>query len=117
MERNSGVTVLAGLISARLRQDAQSLAAQWNHPEGSPTRHFVVDELLPEEDVARIYASFPRTGAAWFQRESFRERKKTFAKLDSVDPLIGYITDAFHTPEVLQVVKDITAIEGLEADP
>lgn len=117
MKGNSEVEVLAGLIAARLGANAQSLAAQWNHPEGTPTRHFVVDDLLPEEHVARIYASFPRTGAAWFQRSSFRERKKTFAKLDSVDPLIGHITDAFHRPEVLQVVKDISGIEGLEADP
>jgi Rps23 Pro-64 3,4-dihydroxylase Tpa1-like proline 4-hydroxylase len=117
MKGNSEVEVFAGLIAARLGTDAQALAAQWNHPKGTPTRHFVVDDLLPAQDVARIYASFPRTGAAWFQRSSFRERKKTFAKLDSVDPLIGHITDAFHRPEVLQVVKDITGIEGLEADP
>jgi hypothetical protein len=117
MTGNSEVDVLAGLISARMRRDAQSLTAQWNHPEGTRTRHYVVDDLLPEDAVARIHASFPRTGAAWFQRQSFRERKKTFAKLNSVDPLIGHITDAFHKPEVLQVVKDITGIEGLEADP
>jgi Rps23 Pro-64 3,4-dihydroxylase Tpa1-like proline 4-hydroxylase len=117
MQGKSEVQVLAGLISARIAQDAQSLAAQWNHPEGTHTRHFVVDDLLPQADIARIYASFPRNGATWFQRESFRERKKTFAKLDSVDPLIGHITDAFHRPEVLQVVKGISGIEGLEADP
>jgi Rps23 Pro-64 3,4-dihydroxylase Tpa1-like proline 4-hydroxylase len=117
MNGNDEVAVLAGRICARIGKDAQSLAAQWNHPEGTRTRHFVVDDLLPEQDSARIYASFPRTNATWFQRESFRERKKTFAKLDSVDPLIGHITDAFHRPEVLQVVKDISGIERLEADP
>lgn len=64
-----------------------------------------------------IYQAFPKTVAQWFQLDSFRERKKTFAKLESVNPLIGAITDAFHTDEVLQAVKKITKLEGLEADP
>src|SRR2546430_2066534 len=117
MNADSEVAMLAGHIAARINADSGTLAAQWNHPQGTPTRHFVVDDLLPQDDVARIYASFPRSGTAWFQRDSFRERKKTFAKLNTIEPLIGHITDAFHTPEVLQAVKAVTAIEGLEADP
>lgn len=117
MNGNSEVDSLASSIAARINAAARELAAQWVHPQGTATRHFVLDDLLPAQSVARIYASFPRTGAAWYQRQSFRERKKTFAKLDAVDPLIGAITDAFHKPEVLQAVRAVTGIEGLEADP
>src|SRR5262245_29056469 len=117
MQGKSGVDALAGLIAARIGKEAQLLAAQWNHPEGTRARHFVLDDLLHEADAPRIFASSPRRQAAWFQRHRFRERKKTFANLDSVDPLIGHITDAFHRREVLQAVKDIAGIDGLEADP
>jgi len=117
MKQDAAASVLAQHIAARISADRQALTEQWLNPQGTSTRHFVVDDLLTESDVARIYGAFPRTGAAWFQRASFRERKKTFAKLDSVDPLIGAITDAFHTPEVLRAVTEVTMIDGLEADP
>ena len=108
---------LAGLIEARLSAAGDSLAQQWLNPSGTPTRHFVLDDLLPADLAAAIYQAFPRTGAAWFQRDSYRERKKTFAKLDTVDPLIGNITDAFHLSGVLQMIRSLTGIDGLEADP
>jgi hypothetical protein len=111
------VESFAHLIAKKIDAQSTALAAQWARPEGTRTRYFIVDELLPEPDVARIYAQFPRAQAAWFQRQSFRERKKTFAKLDTVDPVIAHITDAFHTAPVLEAVRRVTGIEGLEADP
>jgi Rps23 Pro-64 3,4-dihydroxylase Tpa1-like proline 4-hydroxylase len=104
---------LAVLIAERLKSvDTQS----WGCPEGTTTRHLIADDLLPSETAARIAAAFPRN-ARWNQRDTFRERKKTFAKLDTVDPLIGEITDAFHRPNVLAAVQALTQIAGLEADP
>lgn len=107
----------ARIISDRIDADAQILAAQWLNPAGTQTRHFIVDDLLPTEMIARIYAGFPQNSAVWFQHKSFRERKKSFAKLEAVDPVIGQVTDAFHVPDVLRAVRKVTDIEGLEADP
>src|ERR1700710_1688033 len=84
---------LARLITTRLLTEAGSLAEQWNTHEGTPTRYFFVDNLLPDEVANRIYAAFPQRDAIWVQQKSFRERKKTFAKLEAIDPLIAAITD------------------------
>jgi Rps23 Pro-64 3,4-dihydroxylase Tpa1-like proline 4-hydroxylase len=108
---------LTGMIAARLRAEAGSLAKQWNAPQGTPTRHFFIDNLLPDDVAERIYSAFPQRDSIWVQQESFRERKKTFAKLESIDPIIAAITDAFHRDEVLKIVTDITGLKGLEADP
>ena len=104
-------------IAARIKADAKLLSAQWRAPQGTGTRHFVVDDLLDEAAVGRIHAAFPQQESIWFQHQSFRERKKTFARLDSIDPVIGAITDAFHRSDVLQAVASVTGMDGLEADP
>lgn len=88
----------------------------WMHPHGTQTRHLVIDSLLPKDLAYRIYTAFP-VNARWHQHDSFRERKKSFAKVDTVDPLIADITDAFHKPAVLDAVKEVTGLADLEADP
>lgn len=108
---------LAHNVAARLSAESAQLRQQWLHPQGTPTRHFIVDNLLSEDVAARIYDTFPQKASIWFQYDSFRERKKTFAKLEAVDPLIAAITDAFHKTEVLNAVADITGLDGLESDP
>jgi Rps23 Pro-64 3,4-dihydroxylase Tpa1-like proline 4-hydroxylase len=117
MTTHDDTTTLAPLICERLETDASRLEQQWHSPVQTHTRHFVVDDLLPAEVATRIYAAFPRDRSVWFQRETFRERKMTFAKLDRINPLIGHITDVFHLDEVLSLVRRVTGIEGLEADP
>jgi hypothetical protein len=114
---NYDTTALANQISGRINRDADRLNQCWRTPEGTHTRHLIIDDLLAADAVSRIARAFPIDSAKWVQRDSFRERKKTFAKLDSVDPVIGSITDAFHTDEVLQAVKAVTGIEALEPDP
>ena len=108
---------LARIIAERIDGDAKRLAAEWDNPSGTSTRHFIVDDLLPESMARDVNAAFPQDQPIWVQQKSFRERKKTFAKLGVVDPLIADITDAFHKPPVLEAVKRITRLTGLEADP
>jgi Rps23 Pro-64 3,4-dihydroxylase Tpa1-like proline 4-hydroxylase len=120
-ETKSGATAdasaLARAIAARLDGDAESLSRQWQKPEGTPTRHIIVDDLLSPEMADSIAAAFPRNEKIWLQRSSFRERKKTFAKVDALDPLIAGVTDAFHLDVVLNAVSRITELADLEADP
>ena len=98
-------------------RNKDSLSEQWNNPKGTPTRHFFVDNLLSEEDVAQIYEAFPQDSSIWVQQQSFREQKKTFAKLDSIDPCIAACTDAFHSDNVLKAIAETTGLTELEADP
>jgi Rps23 Pro-64 3,4-dihydroxylase Tpa1-like proline 4-hydroxylase len=73
--------------------------------------------LLPERLIGEVSAAFPLDGIDWVPRSSFRERKKTFSKVDTIDPLIRAVTDAFHEKSVLEAVARITGMEELEPDP
>ena len=109
--------VLAGLIEGRLRADAASIRSQWAHPDGTATRHFVVDGLLPDEIRHEIHAAFPRGGEGFFNRDSFRERKKTSANLDAYDAILTDITYAFQDPRIVDLIAELIGFKGIEPDP
>ncbi|MEO1241040.1 MAG: 2OG-Fe(II) oxygenase [Pseudomonadota bacterium] len=105
------------LIAARLQSDASRLGAAWRASANGCARHFIVDDLLPDDLAQDVAQSFPTDGAFWRTLKSFRESKKTFAKLDTLNTVVADITDAFHQPGVLDAIEDITGLERLEADP
>lgn len=107
---------LAQMIVARISEEEQSLRAQWNHPVGTHTRHFVLENLLPEAIAREISDAFPRDGSGFAGRASFRERKKTLAQLGKTDPLLGAISVAFQDPRVIEAVGQVTGMDRLEPD-
>lgn len=107
---------LAALIAARLQEERAVLRNAWEQNTQN-VRAFILDDLLPTDIVTEIYRAFPDNGSFWRQLDTFRERKKTFAKLDQLEPIIADVTDAFHDPAVINAVADITGIDALEADP
>lgn len=106
----------AAVIAARLREHRSDLKFQWDKSSGQ-TRFFVLEDLLDRDIATRIFDAFPKESSLWFQRESFRERKKVFAKLEKTDAILAAITDAFHRTAVLREVQEITGQPELEADP
>ena len=108
---------LAGLLDGKLRAAADSIRSQWSRPEGTTTRHFVVDDLLPAEICREIHAAFPRDGDGFFNRDSFRERKKTSANLDAYAPVLADITYAFQDRAVVDLVAELVGFAGIEPDP
>ena len=113
----ASVEQFSSLIADRLQRDADRIRTDWAEQPTDRARHFMVDDLLPEEHARIIAENFPKDGAFWRTLNSFRESKKTFAKLDALDRVIANITDAFHQSDVLGAIEDITGISGLEADP
>ena len=104
-------------ISQKLGLLESELKDAWVSPKGTHTRFFIVDELLPLQDVENIYKEFKVDEAFWIPRSSFREKKYTFANIDKLHPIIGAITDSFHEESVLRAVSNITGIDNLESDP
>ncbi|MFJ9450883.1 2OG-Fe(II) oxygenase [Herbaspirillum sp. NPDC101397] len=105
------------LISDALNKNKEHIQAQWHRPEGTSTRHFVLDQLLPVDLCEKIYSAFPRNGDGFFNRESFREKKRTSANLDAYDPILGAITHAFQDEKVVNLVADIVGLKKIEPDP
>lgn len=110
-------TQIAQQIRQRIDASMDQAQQQWCSPLGTSTRYFVVDDLLPEELVDKLFAAFSQNEIEWVQRSSFRENKKTYSKIDSLNPLIGAVTDAFHAECVLEAIAQVTGFDGLQADP
>lgn len=108
---------LASTITRRLMQNRNSLSLSWKNPKGSEIRHFIIDDLLPEELCLAISEQFPQDFSNCIQRSSFRERKKTLAKVYKAGPLVEASIYAFQHHSVVNAIEEITGIYNLYADP
>jgi Rps23 Pro-64 3,4-dihydroxylase Tpa1-like proline 4-hydroxylase len=106
-----------GLLENKLSECRDQVVSQWRNPEQTATRHFVIDGLLPDEICRKIYEAFPRDGNGFFDRESFREKKRTSANLDSYDPILSDITYAFQDPRIVRHVSELLGFRDIEPDP
>ena len=104
------------LITSKLELQKTKLINQWNNPEETQTKYFIVDNLLSEEDCLKIYKCFDNQNVIWKIRKSFRESKKTTAKVDDFNKIIPSITDAFQEKKIVSCISKITGIEELEPD-
>jgi Rps23 Pro-64 3,4-dihydroxylase Tpa1-like proline 4-hydroxylase len=100
-------------IHARLEQGRDALAEQWN--ASAPVNHFVLDDLLPQEWTHEIRAAFPPLTQMMLRRD-LREVKYVAAQMDRYNPLLEESIYAFQTPEVVQMIHDITGLQALEPD-
>ena len=104
-----------------LKLSENEILSQWNNPIGSDTRHFFVDNLLPDDYVNEVFDAFPSDGIGFVQQHSFREKKLTlaqFSKLEStIQQIFEQITIVFQTPEVISAIGDVLSIQDLEGDP
>jgi Rps23 Pro-64 3,4-dihydroxylase Tpa1-like proline 4-hydroxylase len=105
------------LLQSKLRLSADAIRQQWAHPEQTETGHFVVDELLPAETCMEIFNAFPRDGRGFFDRDSFREKKRTSANLDAYDPVLADITYAFQDKRIVDLVSSLVGMPQIEPDP
>lgn len=104
-------------LVARITARQDDIARQWTHPTETSTRHFVLDDLLPQADVEAIYAAFPRNGDGFFDRDTFRERKKTSANLSAYDEVLSDITYAFQSEQVVDLIAGLLGLQAIEPDP
>jgi Rps23 Pro-64 3,4-dihydroxylase Tpa1-like proline 4-hydroxylase len=108
---------LSKIIVDKLESNCDQLSKQFfAHNINTSTKFFILDDLLPEEVTLDIYENYPNKDTYFFI-DTFRERKFTFAYLDSLEnPIIDNITNAFNMESVVKVVERITKIHHLESD-
>ena len=109
---------LSLIISKKLDDERFQLESDFFKTNiNSSTKHFVVDNLLPNDLVQSTFDAFP-SKPMFHYKDSFRERKYTFAKLNQLDSdLPSILTDAFQSKEVIKSISAITKIPDLEGDP
>ena len=108
---------LSNHLLGRLKMTKDSIRDQWNSPQGTGTRHFVVDALLPLEVCQGIHDAFPKNGEGFVSRASFRERNRTTANLSRYDAILSDITYAFQDQRVVEEIAGMTGIQECEPDP
>jgi Rps23 Pro-64 3,4-dihydroxylase Tpa1-like proline 4-hydroxylase len=108
---------LVSLILEKLEINRDLILQQWQSPQGTRTRHFVLDDLLPVAIAHQIYDAFPKTGDGFHDRESFREKKRTSKHLSQYAPILGEITYAFQDPAIVASISKIIGFDHLEPDP
>jgi Rps23 Pro-64 3,4-dihydroxylase Tpa1-like proline 4-hydroxylase len=109
--------ILTIKLLEKIEASAESIRTQWLNPIGTNTRHFFIDELLDIDICKNIYQAFPKDGEGFFNRESFREKKKTSADLSTYDKLLSDITYAFQDHRVVDLVAKLIGVEQIEPDP
>jgi hypothetical protein len=77
----------------------------------------VLDNLLPTAVCRSIYDAFPKDANGFFSRESFREKKRTSADLGQYAPILGEITYAMQSPEVVRAIATLLDLIKIEPDP
>ena len=105
------------LILSRLNEKEENIRASWNSPNISSTRYFVIDDLLPQDITMEIFNSLIAHERYFNLRSSFREKKKTLAKLKLLPKVITEITFAFQHDSVIRKMEELTGIENLKGDP
>jgi Rps23 Pro-64 3,4-dihydroxylase Tpa1-like proline 4-hydroxylase len=107
---------ISALVVARLQRDADQLRTEFHRPKSVQTRYVAIDDVLPESLAREIFESFPPVESMRLL-DSFRERKYTSKALDRMSELMAAATFAFQTPEMIQVVSEITGFKDMEGDP
>lgn len=107
---------LKAIIIDRLKSEADNIKQQWSTAEGSSTHYFYIDNLLPDDIANDIYQAFPKNAEGFYQRKSFREKKSTLTNLVDVSTVLSDISNAFHFPELIEVIGNSIDMGALEAD-
>ena len=110
-------TEMIDRICEQLEQNRAELAHEFARDRDPVQCRFcVLDNVLPESQARQINRAFPPVSQMRLM-STFRERKYTSRKIDKMDALIGKALFAFQAPRVVEIVKQITGMEGLIADP
>ncbi|MBL4284411.1 2OG-Fe(II) oxygenase [Vibrio fluvialis] len=109
------INILSDLIYKRLEEDRLNIEVQWSKDQN--TRFAVIDNLLPDEIVEKIYDAFPKDKETFLKRKSFREKKSTLANFENLPDILSSITEAFQTEKVINAVSSLVNMECLEPDP
>ena len=58
--KNNKKEYFVDLLLKRINEKRDDLLKQWCDPKETNTRHFLIDNLLPQEDVEAIYEALPK---------------------------------------------------------
>ncbi|MCB4822724.1 2OG-Fe(II) oxygenase [Roseicella aerolata] len=116
MVGNFDATVARMVPFARLVAEREALRARFQ--AGTPYPNLVMDGFFQEDVLDRIAAEFPKeTPRDWVGYDTRNEIKRTSRGLIGVPPFAQAFLWQLCSEPFLEVLRDITGIEDLVADP
>lgn len=109
---------IENLLVSKLTENKDKLRESFfSFNTSTKTKFCVLDDLLPAEIVLDVFKNFPEENE-FSLRDTFREKKFTFAKLNQLkNSLPEIVTDALQSEEVIRLISYITQINKLKGDP
>tara|TARA_A100001015_G_scaffold232052_1_gene262861 strand:- start:1708 stop:2499 length:792 start_codon:yes stop_codon:yes gene_type:complete len=108
---------LTSLILEKLYTEEENIKFQWNNPDNTKTKHFYIDNLLPNEICMEIFNKFPKNIKNFKDRNSHRERKKTLTNLKDINCIVYDISYAIQSHSVVKKIEKLLNLKNLESDP
>ncbi len=105
---------LGNLIAERIALEKERCWESFWQCSGG--HYFVVDNLLPEALVDSAIAQFPQP-SEMLRRKNLREHKYMTAQMNRCAPILEELVFAFQTPQVVQIISEITGCQDLSTDP
>ncbi len=116
MVENFDSTVARMVPFARLVAEREALRARFQ--AGTPYPNLVMDGLFQEDVLDRVAAEFPKeTPRDWIGYDTKNEIKRTSRGLIGVPPFAQAFLWQLCSEPFLEILRDITGIENLVADP
>jgi Rps23 Pro-64 3,4-dihydroxylase Tpa1-like proline 4-hydroxylase len=108
---------IANLIIEKITEQANTAKNMYNSSVGD-IGYFYIDNLLPPEIATEVHDVFPHYNDMMLigSQYNLREYKYVTAQMNHYHPLLEETIFAFHDPRILELIKDICAIDSLYAD-
>ena len=100
------------MIEKRLAEELDRMRAEFHSHK---VQSCIIDDLLPAEEARQVYSSFPDKSTMTLKK-SLREYKYVAAQMDHYNPVLEEIVYGFQQPGVVQLVEEITGIQGMMPD-
>ncbi len=104
------------LILDKLEQNKDLIQSQWSNPKNTNTRHFIIDNFLPDSLCLKMYEAFPNKGEGFVKKKSFREKKMTSAIFNSNQKILLEIIDSFQDKLVVDSISNLVGEKKLLPD-
>ncbi len=82
-----------------------------------PCPHVVIDDFLPEDVAHRVLDEIRQTQQEWAHYHHYNQKKLAITDIELMGPRTRELFGALQSTEFLQLVEQLTGIEGLLADP
>jgi Rps23 Pro-64 3,4-dihydroxylase Tpa1-like proline 4-hydroxylase len=105
------------MIHQKLESSSGLIREQWSKPNGTKTRHAVIDNLLDPRICHEVYNAFPLDTKNFYSMKSFRERKRTSSNLSQQKKILSDLTYALQDKKVVNLIESLVGFKKLVPDP